>query len=145
LKYHKKFEGKLQILPKCSIRDHNDFSYWYTPGVTKPSCVISKDKDQSFNLTNRWNSIAIVTDGTKVGPFNSIPEGESIHCLESARGELCFHMISDGSNKPYRAKIRGSTFDPILVLLPDILKGRNIADAPVIYWSLDNCPADHDR
>jgi len=86
-----------------------------------------------------------IKDGTKVGPFNSIPEGESIHCVESARGELCFHMISDGSNKPYRAKIRGPTFDPILVLLPDLLKGKNIADAPVIYWSLDNCPADHDR
>lgn len=84
-------------------------------------------------------------DGNKVGPFNSIPEGESIYCLESARGELCFHMVSDGSNKPYRAKIRGPTFDPILLLLPDMLKGRYIADVPVIYWSLDNCPADHDR
>jgi NADH:ubiquinone oxidoreductase subunit D len=86
-----------------------------------------------------------IKDGTKVGPFNSIPEGESIYCIESARGELCFHMVSDGSNKPYRAKIRGPTFDPILVLLPVISKGINIADAPVIYWSLDNCPADHDR
>jgi malate dehydrogenase (oxaloacetate-decarboxylating) len=86
LKYHKKYEGKLQILPKCPIHDHNDFSYWYTPGVTKPSRVISKDKDQSFNLTNRWNSIAIVTDGTRVlglgdiGPEAALPvmEGKAL-------------------------------------------------------------------
>jgi malate dehydrogenase (oxaloacetate-decarboxylating) len=86
LKYHKKYEGKLQILPKCPIRDHNDFSYWYTPGVTKPSYTISKDKDQSFHLTNRWNSVAIVTDGTRVlglgniGPEAALPvmEGKAL-------------------------------------------------------------------
>jgi len=86
LKYHKKYRGKLQILPKCPIRDHNDFSYWYTPGVTKPSSVISRNKDQSFHLTNRWNSVAIITDGTRVlglgniGPEAALPvmEGKAL-------------------------------------------------------------------
>ncbi len=84
-------------------------------------------------------------DSDEVRPFAKIPEGESVHCVESARGELCFHIVSDGSNKPYRVKVRWPTFNPILVLLPDLLSGTNIADVPVIYWSLDNCPADHDR
>ena len=78
-------------------------------------------------------------------PFVGIPEGESIHCVESARGELCFYSVSNGKPLPYRVKIRGPTFDTILVMLPQLLKGAYIADVPVIYWSLDNCPADHDR
>ncbi|NHK32747.1 MAG: NADH-quinone oxidoreductase subunit D [Asgard group archaeon] len=87
------------------------------------------------------------------GPFRNkfgsykkkLPEGEAISFVESARGELCYHLVSNGDNKPYRAKVRGPTFDPILVLMPKILVGNYIADVPVIYWSLDNCPADHDR
>jgi malate dehydrogenase (oxaloacetate-decarboxylating) len=86
LKYHKKYEGKLQILPKCPIRDHNDFSYWYTPGVLKPCLEISRNNDQSFHLTNRWNSVAIITDGTRVlgmgniGPEAALPviEGKAL-------------------------------------------------------------------
>lgn len=82
----------------------------------------------------------------KYGSFKkSLPEGEAISIVESARGELAFHLVSDGGNKPYRAKVRGPTFDPILKLLPEMVVGHYIADVPVIYWSLDNCPADHDR
>ncbi|MGQ4895161.1 MAG: NADH-quinone oxidoreductase subunit D [Candidatus Njordarchaeia archaeon] len=84
-------------------------------------------------------------NGRKMMPFVGIPEGESIHCVESARGELCFYSVSNGKPLPYRVKIRGPTFDTILVMLPQLLKGAYIADVPVIYWSLDNCPADHDR
>lgn len=83
---------------------------------------------------------------SKYGSYKrSIPEGEALSYVESARGELCFHLVSNGGNTPYRAKVRGPTFDPILVLMPKLLTGNYIADVPVIYWSLDNCPADHDR
>ena len=81
----------------------------------------------------------------RFGAFSRVPKGEVLNCVESARGELCFHLVSTGSNTPYRAKIRGPTFDVILSLLPKLLKGVYVADVPVIYWSLDNCPADHDR
>ena len=83
--------------------------------------------------------------GLMLSPFSPIPKGEVIHCVESARGELCFHLVSNGENKPYRVKIRGPTFDNILVAMPKILEGHKLADIPVIYWSMDNCPADHDR
>jgi len=78
-------------------------------------------------------------------PRHSPLKGKALHCVESARGELCFHIISTGGLHPYRVKIRGPTFDTILVMMPKLLKGVEIADIPVIYWSLDNCPADHDR
>ena len=77
--------------------------------------------------------------------MDQIQKGEAISFVESARGELCFHVVSDGGKNPYRIKVRGPTFDPILFLLPKLLKGCFLADVPLIYWSLDNCPADHDR
>ena len=83
--------------------------------------------------------------GKVLGPFAKLSKGEVLHIVESARGELCFHVVSNGDAQPYRVKIRGPTFDTILVALPKLLKGVSIADIPVIYWSLDNCPADHDR
>lgn len=83
--------------------------------------------------------------GKKFTPFSHLPKGEAISLVESARGELCFHVISDGKHKLYRVKIRGPTFDSILVTMPKLLKTTWMADIPVVYWSLDNCPADHDR
>ncbi|MFW9985431.1 MAG: NADH-quinone oxidoreductase subunit D [Candidatus Odinarchaeota archaeon] len=74
-----------------------------------------------------------------------IPQGEAFHIVEAGRGELCFHAISTGENIPYRVKVRGPTFGTILVMFPKLLHGVKIADVPVVYWSLDQCPADHDR
>lgn len=102
--------------------------------------------DESLNIIEETlNKLPSGSVNVKFGPFNSIPEGEALSCVESARGELCFHIVSSGTNTPYRVKVRGPTFDSILVMLPKIMKGVHVADVPVIYWSLDNCPADHDR
>lgn len=84
-------------------------------------------------------------DGKKMKAFAKIPEGEAAQYVESARGELVYHAVSDGSSNPYRVKVRGPTFESILILLPKLLENVTIADVPVIYWSVDNCPADHDR
>lgn len=102
--------------------------------------------EESLNLIEEaLNKLPTGPFRKRFGAFNRVPEGEALDCVESARGELCFHLLSTGSNTPYRAKIKGPTFDTILVLLPKLLKGVYVADVPVIYWSLDNCPADHDR
>lgn len=84
-------------------------------------------------------------NGKAMKPSGPIPEGEAISCVESARGEVCFHAVSKGEKQPYRVKVKGATFDPILVMLPKMLRGVAVADVPVIYWSMDTCPADHDR
>ncbi|MGC9123238.1 MAG: NAD(P)-dependent malic enzyme [Thermoplasmata archaeon] len=86
LEYSKKYGGKIQTLPKVPIRDLNDFSIWYTPGVAKVSLEIANDPDLSYEYTYRWNSIAILTDGTRVlglgfvGPYAAMPvmEGKSL-------------------------------------------------------------------
>ncbi|MFX1475790.1 MAG: NADH-quinone oxidoreductase subunit D [Promethearchaeota archaeon] len=84
-------------------------------------------------------------EGRKITWRMKIPEGQALYFIEGGRGELCFHAISTGENTPYRVKVRGPTFGTILSQFPKLLRGVKMADVPVIYWSLDQCPADHDR
>ena len=86
LKYSKFYAGKIQVSPKVPVRDLKDFSIWYTPGVAAVSRLIAENKDLSFEYTGRWNTIAIVTDGSRVlglgniGPEGAMPvmEGKSL-------------------------------------------------------------------
>ncbi len=86
LKNSKYFQGKIQTLPKVPITNLDDFSIWYTPGVAAVSNKIAQDKDLSFEMTWRWNTVAIITDGTRVlglgniGPEASLPvmEGKAL-------------------------------------------------------------------
>ena len=83
---HRFYEGKMQVIPKCAIRNTDDFAIWYTPGVAAPCREIQADPDKSFELTNRWNYVAVVTDGTRVlglgdiGPEAALPvmEGKAL-------------------------------------------------------------------
>jgi malate dehydrogenase (oxaloacetate-decarboxylating) len=83
---HKFYEGKMQVIPKCAIRSVDDFAIWYTPGVAAPCRMIQADPDKSFELTNRWNNVAVVSDGTRVlglgdiGPEAALPvmEGKAL-------------------------------------------------------------------
>ncbi len=86
LRYSAFYGGKIGIMPKVPIRSLADFSIWYTPGVAAVSKAIEKTPDLSFEYTNRWNTIAILTDGTRVlglgniGPEGSLPvmEGKAL-------------------------------------------------------------------
>jgi malate dehydrogenase (oxaloacetate-decarboxylating) len=83
---HRFYEGKMQVMPKCAITSTDDFAVWYTPGVAAPCRMIQADPDKSFELTNRWNSVAVVSDGTRVlglgdiGPEAAMPvmEGKAL-------------------------------------------------------------------
>ncbi|EQD50319.1 malate oxidoreductase, partial [mine drainage metagenome] len=86
LKFSEFYKGKVGILPKVPITSLKDFSYWYTPGVAAVSMAVNHDVEEVFNLTGKWNSVAIITDGTRVlglgnvGPEASLPvmEGKSM-------------------------------------------------------------------
>jgi len=86
LKLHPFYQGKIEVTLKAPVRDFRDFAIWYTPGVAEPCKVIHKDVEQSYVQTNRWNTIAIVSDGTRVlglgdiGPEAGLPvmEGKSL-------------------------------------------------------------------
>jgi malate dehydrogenase (oxaloacetate-decarboxylating) len=83
---HRFYEGKVQVMPKCAIRSTDDFAVWYTPGVAAACREIQANPEKSFELTNRWNYVAVVTDGTRVlglgdiGPEAAMPvmEGKAL-------------------------------------------------------------------
>jgi malate dehydrogenase (oxaloacetate-decarboxylating) len=83
---HRFYEGKVQVMPKCAVTSPKDFAIWYTPGVAAPCREIQANPEMSFELTNRWNYVAVVTDGTRVlglgdiGPEAALPvmEGKAL-------------------------------------------------------------------
>ncbi|MGA2670328.1 MAG: NADP-dependent malic enzyme [Dehalococcoidia bacterium] len=66
MKLHAFYRGKMQTVPKCQVRDFNDFAIYYTPGVAEVCRAIKADVSKFAELTNRWNTIAVVSDCTRV-------------------------------------------------------------------------------
>jgi malate dehydrogenase (oxaloacetate-decarboxylating) len=85
-KWHQYYKGKMQTIPRCAVRDLNDFAIWYTPGVAEPCKAIHADKDKAYDYTNKWNTIAVISDGTRLlglgdlGPEAAMPvmEGKAM-------------------------------------------------------------------
>jgi malate dehydrogenase (oxaloacetate-decarboxylating) len=86
MKLHPFYRGKMQTMAKCAVRDFNDFAIWYTPGVAEPCRAIKADQEKVYQYTNKWNTIAVVSDGTRVlglgdiGPEAGLPvmEGKAL-------------------------------------------------------------------
>ncbi len=86
LRLHPFYRGKIQMLPKCPVRGMEDFSLWYTPGVAAPCRAIQHDPALVYEHSNKANTIAIVTDGSRVlglgdiGPAAGLPvmEGKAL-------------------------------------------------------------------
>ncbi|MCX8150811.1 MAG: NADP-dependent malic enzyme [Candidatus Bathyarchaeota archaeon] len=103
---HRFYEGKMQVMPKCAITGPTDFSIWYTPGVAAPCREIHADPDKSFEFTNRWNSVAVVTDGTRVlglgdiGPEAAMPVMEGKAMLFKYLGGVDAFPISLKTKNP---------------------------------------------
>ena len=73
---HRFYCGKMQTIPKAGLFGFNWFNVWYTPGVSKISTAIRDDNDASFELTNRGNLVAVVSDSTRVlGDGDCTPPG----------------------------------------------------------------------
>src|SRR5512135_1228921 len=83
---HPFYRGKVETALKCRVRDFNDFAIWYTPGVAAPCRAIQADPDLVYQHTNKWNTVAVVSDCTRVlglgdiGPKAGLPvmEGKAL-------------------------------------------------------------------
>ena len=64
--WHRHFGGKMETTPRCVVRGMDDFSVWYSPGVAEACLAIRDEPDLVDELTNRWNTVAVVSDGSRV-------------------------------------------------------------------------------
>jgi malate dehydrogenase (oxaloacetate-decarboxylating) len=83
---HPYYKGKVEVALKACVRDFNDFAIWYTPGVAAPCRAIEKDPELVYEHTHKGNTVAVVSDGTRVlglgdiGPKAGLPvmEGKAL-------------------------------------------------------------------
>jgi len=86
LRLHPFYRGKVGVTLKCRVRSFQDFAIWYTPGVAAPCMEINKDAEKAYEMTNKGNFVAVVSDGTRVlglgdiGPEAAMPvmEGKAL-------------------------------------------------------------------
>jgi malate dehydrogenase (oxaloacetate-decarboxylating) len=86
MRLHAYYKGKIGVQLKCRIRDFNDFAIWYTPGVAAVCKEIHQDREKAYEYTNKWNFVAVISDGSRVlglgdiGPEAGLPvmEGKGL-------------------------------------------------------------------
>ncbi|MEO0108781.1 MAG: NADP-dependent malic enzyme, partial [candidate division WOR-3 bacterium] len=138
LRLHPFYKGKIQVLPKCCIRDFQDFAIWYTPGVAEPCKEIKADPKKSWVHTNRSNTIAVLTDGTRVlglgdiGPEASMPVMEGKGLLFKYLGGVDAVPIALATKDPHE-------FIRAAHLLAPSFGGYNLEDIeqPKCFYILD--------
>jgi malate dehydrogenase (oxaloacetate-decarboxylating) len=86
MRLHPFYRGKIETTLKCTVHSFNDFAIWYTPGVAAPCKAIQADPGLVYEYTNKWNTVIVVSDGTRVlglgdiGPKAGLPvmEGKAL-------------------------------------------------------------------
>ncbi len=143
LKMHPFYRGKIEIVPKCVIRDVNDFAIWYTPGVAEACKQIQNDPEKSYEFTNRANMIGIVTNGTRVlglgniGPLAAMPVMEGKGLLFKYLGGVDAFPICLDTRDP-------DEFIRTVKLLQPSFGGINLEDIenPQCFYILDKLRAE---
>ena len=118
MRLHPHYRGKVQIAPKCVVRGLDDFAIWYTPGVAAPCRAISEDEELVYEYTNKANTVAIISDGTRVlglgdiGPAAGLPVMEGKALLFKYLGGVDAVPICLGTKDPYRIILAAKWLQP---------------------------------
>ncbi len=148
---HEYYHGKIQTLPKVPVRDRNDLSIWYTPGVAEPCKEIKEDPEKVYQYTNKGNTVAVISDATRIlglgdiGPLAGLPvmEGKSL-LFKHFGGVDAFPIMVDTKNP--------DKFIEVVKLIAPSFGGINLEDisSPKCFYILDrlrrelNIPVWHD-
>jgi len=135
---HPFYRGKVETTLKCCVRDFNDFAIWYTPGVAAPCKAIEADPEKVYDYTNKWNTVAVVSDGTRVlglgdiGPKAGLPVMEGKALLYKYLGGV------DGVPIMIDTKDPNQIINTVLMLQPG-WGGVNLEDIsqPKCFYILD--------
>jgi len=135
---HPFYRGKVEAVLKCSVRSFNDFAIWYTPGVAAPCRAIAADPELVYEYTNKWNTVLVVSDGTRVlglgdiGPKAGLPVMEGKASLYKYLGGVDAFPITLNSRDPE------AIINNILMLQP-AFGGINLEDIaqPKCFYILD--------
>ena len=106
LKKHAEWRGKIETKVRVPVESRDDLSLAYTPGVAQPCLAIQADPDKSFELTRRWNTVAVITDGTailglgNIGPEAGMPVMEGKCALFKAFGDVDAFPVCIRSKDP---------------------------------------------
>jgi len=151
LKFSEFYKGKTMILPKVPIKDLGAFSYWYTPGIAAVSTHISRDPESSFELTGRWNSVAIITDGTRVLGLGNVGPEAAMAVMEGKA--LIFNYLGGVNAVPVPIRTGSKEeFISVAKALEPAFGGFNLEDieSPKCFFILEqlqkelSIPAWHD-
>ena len=127
LSFHEKLRGKIEILPTCPLNTMEDLSLAYTPGVAQPCLEIKKNPERSYDLTRRWNSCLVVTDGTAVLGLGDIGPEAGMPVMEGK----CVLFKQFGDVDAYPLCIRSKDVDEIvrtIWLISGSFGGVNLED-----------------
>jgi malate dehydrogenase (oxaloacetate-decarboxylating) len=118
MRLHPFYQGKIQTAPKAEINDFGDFAVWYSPGVAAPCRDIHAHPDKVFEHTNKGNTVAIVSDGTRVlglgdiGPEAAMPVMEGKAMLFKYLGGVDAVPVCLDSKDPYRITLAVKLIQP---------------------------------
>ena len=143
LKLHPFYRGKIEVAPKACVRSFDDFAIWYTPGVAAPCKEIAKDKELAYQYTNKWNAVAVVSDGTRVlglgniGPEAAMPVMEGKAMLFKYLGGVDAYPICLDTRDP-------DELIKTVKLIKPSFGGINLEDIekPKCFYILDTLRAD---
>jgi malate dehydrogenase (oxaloacetate-decarboxylating) len=143
MELHPFYHGKIETTLKCAVRNLDDFAIWYTPGVSKPCLDIRDNPEKIYEHTNKGNTVAVVSDGTRVlglgdiGPKAGMPvmEGKSL-LYKYLGGVDGFPLMVDSKDPEDIIKI--------VKLLQPGLGGINLEDIsnPKCFYILDTLRAE---
>ncbi|MDR4969311.1 MAG: NAD-dependent malic enzyme, partial [Acholeplasmataceae bacterium] len=93
IKLHRKMQGKIEMISRVKIRNKDDLSIVYSPGVAEPSLEIFKDNKLSYLYTRKHNTVAVITDGSAVLGLGNIGAQASMPVMEGKA--VLFKLLGD--------------------------------------------------
>ncbi|MCP4763724.1 MAG: NADP-dependent malic enzyme, partial [archaeon] len=151
MKMHPFYKGKIMQVPKCTIRDFKDFGIWYSPGVAAPCKAIAENRDLVYEHTHKWNTVAVVSDGTRVlglgniGPEAGMPVMEGKALLFKYLGGVDAWPLCIGDPKRERDLTAEEIINFVKLVQPSF-GGINLEDIqkPKCFKVLDTLRKDKD-